>query len=155
MNCQNSSRLDLTPHSIVENSRDTRISSWRAGILPRLYPHFSDTRWPLFLALMLLGLTLFAGRSATAADLPVVRLVIKDHRFAPDVLEIAKSRKVKLEIKNEDAAVEEFESADLNREKLIPPGQTAIVFIGPLEPGVYTFFGEFHPETARGRIVVK
>ncbi|MDB2553734.1 cupredoxin domain-containing protein, partial [Gammaproteobacteria bacterium] len=28
-----------------------------------------------------------------------------------------------------------------------------IIFIGPLAPGIYTFFGEFFPKTAQGVIV--
>ena len=30
-----------------------------------------------------------------------------------------------------------------------------IVFIGPLQPGVYPFFGEFNPATAQGQVEVK
>ena len=35
------------------------------------------------------------------------------------------------------------------------PGKSAEIFIGPLKPGVYDFYGEFHPQTARGQIVAK
>jgi Cupredoxin-like domain len=38
---------------------------------------------------------------------------------------------------------------------VIPGGQEGSVFIGPLSPGTYEFFGDFNPKTARGRIVVK
>jgi len=50
---------------------------------------------------------------------------------------------------------EEFESYELNREKVIPAGRKGIVFIGPLRPGVYPFFGEFFPKTAQGKVIVE
>ena len=34
-------------------------------------------------------------------------------------------------------------------------GDEITVYIGPLRPGRYEFFGDFHPDTARGHIVVK
>ena len=43
----------------------------------------------------------------------------------------------------------------LNREKLVPPGQTVTVFLGPLEPGEYKFFGDFHQDTAQGVLIAK
>ena len=62
--------------------------------------------------------------------------------------------KIKLIIYNRDATPEEFESYELNREKIILGGRKAIVFIGPLAPGEYPFFGEFNPQTALGTILV-
>ena len=34
-------------------------------------------------------------------------------------------------------------------------GRKAVIFIGPLAPGEYPFFGEFNPQTALGKIIVK
>ena len=31
----------------------------------------------------------------------------------------------------------------------------ATIFFGPLRPGVYPYFGEFHPETAQGVIIAE
>jgi hypothetical protein len=50
---------------------------------------------------------------------------------------------------------DEFESGDLNREKLVAPGQTVTVFLKPLSPGEYKFFGDFHQDTAQGVMVAK
>ena len=96
-----------------------------------------------------------AAQPVLSAETPVYQLRIKDHRFVPDVVEIPQGQKVKLEIKNEDPTAEEFESHDLHREKMIPGGKTVVVYVGPLKPGSYSFFGEFNPKTARGSIVVK
>ena len=51
---------------------------------------------------------------------PVFEILIKDHLFYPDELVIPADTKVKLLVKNQDATPEEFESYELNREKVIP-----------------------------------
>jgi hypothetical protein len=63
--------------------------------------------------------------------------------------------KIKLWVHNRDNTPEEFESYELNREKVILGGQKAMVFIGPLQPGVYPFFGEFNPKSAQGKIIAE
>ena len=92
---------------------------------------------------------------AALAELPVYDLVIKDHQFTPDRIVIPADTKVKLMVKNQDASPEEFESHELNREKMIPPNKEVTIYIGPLDPGEYGFFGEFNEDTARGKIVVE
>ena len=82
-------------------------------------------------------------------------LSIKDHRFEPTEIEVPAGQKIALLIKNEDPTPEEFESVEIRREKVIPGGQQITVYIGPLKPGRYEFFGDFNPTTARGHIVVK
>ena len=89
------------------------------------------------------------------ADEPTVTLTIKDHRFEPSEVQVPANTKVKLIVKNLDATPEEFESNELRREKVIQGGQQATIYVGPLQPGRYEFFGEFNPKTARGFVVVK
>src|SRR6266481_3323990 len=100
-----------------------------------------------------LGLNLAAVLPA-AADEPF-NLSIKDHRFQPAEIEIPVDKKVTLLVKNLDPTPEEFESIELHREKVIPGGKEITVFIGPLRPGRYEFYGEFNQDTARGAITVK
>lgn len=83
------------------------------------------------------------------------QLVIKDHVFTPASLEVPAGQKIKLKIVNQDPTPEEFESYDLNREKVIGGNSEGIVFIGPLESGTYKFVGEFNEKTAKGTIVAK
>jgi len=64
-------------------------------------------------------------------------------------------QKVRLLVHNQDATAEEFESHELNREKLIAPGSKVNIFIGPLKPGRYPFFGEFNEKTAQGAVVAE
>ncbi|HEV7619413.1 MAG TPA: cupredoxin domain-containing protein [Burkholderiaceae bacterium] len=91
---------------------------------------------------------------ATAAD-PEVSLVIKDHRFNPSEVKVKAGQKVKLIVDNQDATPEEFESHELNREKVIAPRSKATIFIGPLKPGRYAFTGEFNQETAKGVVIAE
>ncbi|MGA0806144.1 MAG: cupredoxin domain-containing protein [Pseudohongiellaceae bacterium] len=89
------------------------------------------------------------------AAVPEYSIRIKDHLFFPAELEVPAGTKVRLLVINEDATPEEFESYELNREKVIPGGTRAVIFVGPLKPGAYPFFGEFYPKTAQGRIIAK
>ena len=57
-------------------------------------------------------------------------------------------------INNRDKTPEEFESYELNREKVIMGGRKANIFIGPLRAGIYPFFGEFNQRTAQGKLIV-
>jgi len=82
-------------------------------------------------------------------------LSIKDHVFTPSSLEIPANQKIRLIVKNLDATAEEFESYDLNREKIVAGNSEITVLIGPLDPGIYKFFGDFHPDSAHGTIIVK
>jgi Cupredoxin-like domain len=102
-----------------------------------------------------LALAAILGSVPARADEPTFNLTIKNHTFEPTQIEVPAGVKIKLVVKNADTTPEEFESADLRREKVIPGGQQAIIFIGPLRAGTYEFFGDFNPNTARGHIVAK
>lgn len=93
--------------------------------------------------------------SATLAADGEYALSIQNHRFEPQELVVPAGKKVKLLIENRDATPEEFESHDLNREKVIAGNSRATIFIGPLVPGRYKFFGEFNEKTAQGVIVAQ
>ncbi|MBI2382477.1 MAG: cupredoxin domain-containing protein [Gammaproteobacteria bacterium] len=104
----------------------------------------------------LAALALAAALAAPAyAEVPEFTLTIRDHRFEPAELTVPAGQKVKLKVVNADASAEEFESHELNREKVIPGNSSANIFVGPLEAGTYPFFGEFHADTAQGKLIVK
>jgi plastocyanin domain-containing protein len=103
----------------------------------------------------LAGMTLLAAPSLAAAQTPSVSLVIRNHRFEPEQVAIPANQKVELHIKNADPTPEEFESTDLRREKVVPAGEEIVVYVGPLRPGRYEFFGDFNPNTARGHLVAQ
>ena len=92
---------------------------------------------------------------ARAAEPPEVPLVIRNHRFEPAELKVPVGVRVKLVVHNQDSTPEEFESHSLNREKVIPAGAKATIFIGPLQAGRYDFFGDFNQKTAQGTVVAQ
>jgi hypothetical protein len=98
---------------------------------------------------------IFGYATPLMAEDPPYTLTIKDHKFQPTEIEIPADKKIELIVKNEDPTPEEFESIELRREKVVPGGQQITVYIGPLKPGRYEFFGDFNPATARGHIVAK
>jgi plastocyanin len=98
---------------------------------------------------------IIAIAAPAVAQEPAYTLTIKDHRFEPSELEVPAGQKIALTVKNDDKTPEEFESTELRREKVVPGGGQVTVYIGPLKPGRYEFFGDFNPKTARGHIVAK
>ena len=106
------------------------------------------------LSTLLFVFSVFITMPAAAAD-PEVALTIREHRFEPAELRVPAGQKIKLVVHNQDATPEEFESHELNREKVVAPGAKASIFIGPLKPGRYPFFGEFHEKTARGVVIAE
>jgi hypothetical protein len=82
-------------------------------------------------------------------------LIIRDHRFEPAEIRIPAGKKIKLLVDNQDATAEEFESHELNREKVVPGKSKLPVFVGPLAPGRYPFYGDFNQQTAKGVIIAE
>lgn len=104
----------------------------------------------------IIAVLLVAGAIPCAARAEDYVLTLKDHKFEPQELVIPAGQKVKILIKNLDATPAEFESFDLNREKVVNGGGgQATIFVGPLEPGSYAFFDDFNQSTATGTLKVK
>lgn len=106
-------------------------------------------------ALVLASTLLLALAPLRAQELPSFNLVIRDGRFVPSTLEVPANTKFRLLIKNEGPGAEEFESVELRKEKVLAPGASSFLIFQPLKPGTYKFFGDFHPDTAQGRLVAK
>ncbi len=107
---------------------------------------------PLPALLLIPALTLAAP--ALAAE-PEISIVIEAHRFTATEVPAPAGVKLRLIVENRDKTPEEFESYALNREKVVAPGAKVVVYVGPLKPGRYEFFGDFNPSTARGWLVVQ
>ena len=90
-----------------------------------------------------------------AFALPEVVVEIKEHLFFPQEVIVPAGQKVKLTFVNFDDTPEEIDSFSLNREKVIFAKSRGTIFIGPLKAGEYPFFGEFHPNSAVGKVIVK
>ncbi len=101
-----------------------------------------------------LFVTLLAG-TVFAQDIPVFKLVARDGKFEPAVLEVPAGKRVKVEVTNQNKKAIEFESKDLKQEKVIAPGASATFTLNPLKPGEYKFMDEFQQSTGQGKVVAK
>lgn len=105
-------------------------------------------------AVTLAALALALAAVAHADEPKPMLLTIKNHEFSPKELHIPADTRVILTVKNEDPTPAEFESEELKREKVIRGNGEVKVKLGPLKPGTYPFFEEFHPKTT-GVVIVK
>ena len=92
---------------------------------------------------------------AALAEMPAFTITIKEHRFEPAETRVPAGKRIRLTIDNQDPTPEEFESKTLRVEKIIPGNSKGSVSVGPLKPGSYSFFGEFHESTAQGKLHAK
>ena len=81
--------------------------------------------------------------------------MINDHKFAPAELHVPAGKRITLTVDNQDATPEEFESKPLRVEKVVPGGSKGVVRFGPLVAGTYDFFGEFHEDSAKGKVIAE
>ena len=104
------------------------------------------------LAAMALVSSLRFTAPAHAEDLVIT---LKNHQFSPPELTIPAGQKVRIVVRNQDPTPAEFESSDLNREKVVSAHAEISLFIGPLDAGRYGYFDDFHRDTTTGVIVAK
>jgi hypothetical protein len=88
--------------------------------------------------------------AAAALAAEAVTLTIKNHRFEPSAVSVPAGERFRIEVENQDSTPAEFESNDLRIEKIVVPGGKIAVMAGPLKPGTYKFFDDYHPDTAKG-----
>ena len=101
---------------------------------------------------MAVVLLVLAG-AVRAEDL-TVPLAVDAAGFQPAELEAPAGARIRLEVSNQTPAAIEFESFELNRERVVQPGQKVDVYLTGLSAGRYEFFDDFHPER-RGTLLVK
>ena len=107
---------------------------------------------------ILAGAAILAGSLALAPPAAAedgFTLSIKGKAFEPNELTVPAGQKITLTVKNLNTTPAEFESSDLNREKVVTGGNSITVFIGPLRPGSYEFFDDFSADTPHGHIIAK
>jgi plastocyanin len=108
----------------------------------------------LFLRGLLIPMICFAAQSVGLAQTHLY-LTLENHRFDKERLEVKAGEVFLLTIVNKDKTLEEFESKSLIIEKFLKPGATLTVTLGPLKPGEYDYFADFHKSTGKGVLVAK
>jgi heme/copper-type cytochrome/quinol oxidase subunit 2 len=101
--------------------------------------------------LFIAALSLIGG----AATADTVELSLKEHKFSPADVAVQANQKFQIKVTNGDETPAEFESHDLKVEKIVVPGGTVTVTAGPLKPGTYQFFDDYHPDDAKGTVTAK
>lgn len=101
---------------------------------------------PALLLPALLAMPPLPPATAQAAEPPKLVVTLQDHRFTPDHLTVPAGQRFLIELTNRDGAVAEFESYDMKFEKIVVAGGTVTVHAGPLHPGTYKFFDDYHPQ---------
>ena len=104
---------------------------------------------------LVLGAALVAAFPSGAQEIPEVALLIEQNRFQPEEIRVKAGQPFVLIITNKDKGPEEFESKDLRIEKIIPGGKTMRLRMPALKAGSYSFVGEYHEKTAKGRIIAE
>jgi hypothetical protein len=98
------------------------------------------------------SLTALLGLVTAASAAETVQLMLKDHHFTPDHIQVPADQRFRVELTNQDDTTDELESTDMKFEKIVVPGGKIGVFAGPLHPGTYKFYDEYHQDTATGQI---
>jgi hypothetical protein len=84
---------------------------------------------------------------------PTVRF--QDGRFEPIELLVKAKTSFRLRVVNATQEAIEFESFELNRERVVLPGGEIVVYLPPLDPGSYKFFDDFHHGAGEGTITAR
>jgi plastocyanin len=105
--------------------------------------------------LVAIGIAALLAAGAAVARANDYVLTIKDHRFTPAEIKVPANQRVMITIVNDDVTPEEFDSSALKVEKVVAGKSKGVVRIGPLNPGRYTFIGEYHEATAKGVVIAE
>jgi hypothetical protein len=101
-----------------------------------------------------LGVCFWMPGMCLAQTQPANTIIIKNHQFNPSQLTVPSGQKLKITVDNQDPTDEEFESFDLDREQVVEGNRKIIVYIGPLKPGTYGYWADYHKES-KGVIIAK
>ena len=109
------------------------------------------------IAIVALGVGFLAVSPATSAraDDTQPQLKYTNGHFEPVAFTIPAGKPTTLTVVNQGDTTIEFESFELNRERVVQPGQTITVKLPKLDPGQYHFFDDFHHAVAQGTITAQ
>ncbi len=102
-----------------------------------------------------LGVVLLAATATAHAEMPTFEVVAENGRFTPETIEVPADTRFRLRLTNRNAGPEEFETTRPFKELVVGPGVTRTTIYPPLKAGTYPFFGEFHPDTAKGQFIAR
>ncbi len=108
-------------------------------------------RAALIVALSILSPAAFAQ----TAEEPTFRIEFKDGVITPSRIEVPAKTRIRLQLVNLSDTPAEFESKELYKEKVLAPKSESVMVIRTLDPGEYSFFDDFRPNTPPAILVAK
>src|SRR5262249_15617117 len=123
----------------------TELSRLDTGSQASLYE--IDMRFQLALAVLVLV-------GSVGAEELTIALRVQAEGFEPATIAAPAGARIRLEVSTETATPIEFESFELNRERVVPAGQKATVYLSGLAAGKYEFFDDFN-QKRRGVLTVE
>ena len=113
--------------------------------------------YPTRIALIIVSAAAMASLASAEPAPPAlptnIVLTLKGHRFEPAKVMVPTGQRIRVQVVNQDATGDEFESEDLHVEKEVEPHGKIVFQVGPLTPGSYAFKGDLYPSTATGVLV--
>ena len=100
-------------------------------------------------------LALVTGRAHGADATREISVTIEKNRFQPEEITVKAGAPFTLVVTNKDQGPEEFDIHVPRIEKVIPAGKTVKIRFPALKAGTYPFVGEYHNETAKGKIIAE
>jgi hypothetical protein len=88
------------------------------------------------------------------ADAPIA-VHLKNHKFSPSVIKVKANKPAMIILYNDDDSADEFDSASLKIERVVPGHNKGNIRLRALAPGKYPFMGEFHAATAQGVVIAE
>ena len=113
-----------------------------------------SVRAGLLIAVAVLSIAPLGALANAGGAEPIQIKLLKGH-FEPQTLTVPAGQPLVLSVSNVTDKTAEFESFKLNREKVVEPGQTITVRVGPLSPGSYDFYDDFNQSVPQGSIVAR
>ena len=107
----------------------------------------------LLLALALVAAPV-AGSVAAGAD-DAIEVHLKNHKFTPATIKVKANKPSMIVLHNDDDTADEFDSASLKIEKVVPGHGKGNIRVRALAPGKYPFMGEYHAATAQGVVIAE
>jgi plastocyanin len=108
-------------------------------------------------AALAIGFVMIASPLAVSAkaDDATTQIKFENGHFEPAAFNVAAGAPIKLTVLNKSDSVIEFESFELNRERVVQPGANITVLLPKLDPGQYHFFDDFHHDVPQGTITAQ